>query len=156
MKKIDRLFVYDNIPGDRVFLNLYSLDRFPINRITYCQMGNREDLEKYISNKRIYYTSSEDITKLEEEGKTTVILAIEKKPVGLFAVADTLKDEAVGVVKSLKKEGLEVWMITGDNEGVARLSQEQVRGFLAEGTLSHGRRRPQRRECRCSTSLLSL
>ena len=66
MKKIDRLFVYDNIPGDRVFLNLYSLDRFPINRITYCQMGNREDLEKYISNKRIYYTSSEDITKLEE------------------------------------------------------------------------------------------
>ena len=62
-----------------------------------------------------------DIIKLENEGKTVVILALEGKPAGLLAVADTLKDESIESVKTLKKEGLEVWMITGDNERVARV-----------------------------------
>ncbi|MDO8601180.1 MAG: copper-translocating P-type ATPase [bacterium] len=61
-----------------------------------------------------------DIIKLEEEGKTVVILTADGKVKGILAVADTIKDGAVEVIKSLKKEGLEVWMITGDNERVAK------------------------------------
>ncbi|MBI2626299.1 MAG: heavy metal translocating P-type ATPase [Candidatus Nealsonbacteria bacterium] len=67
-----------------------------------------------------------DIVKLEEEGKTAVILAVGNRPKGIFGIADTLKDEAIGIVKSLKKEGLEVWMITGDNERVAKAIAGQV------------------------------
>jgi Cu+-exporting ATPase len=67
-----------------------------------------------------------DIAKLEDEGKTVVILALENRPVGLLAVADTLKDESREAVRVLKKEGLEVWMITGDNERVAQAIGRQV------------------------------
>lgn len=68
----------------------------------------------------------EDMVKLEEEGKTVVILAIENRVAGLLAVADTLKDESKKVVERLKKEGLDVWMITGDNERVAKAIAESV------------------------------
>lgn len=67
-----------------------------------------------------------DIVKLEEQGKTVVVLADSNKVKGLLAVSDTLKDESVKVVKTLRKEGLEVWMITGDNERVAHAIAEQV------------------------------
>jgi len=67
-----------------------------------------------------------DIVKLEEEGKTAMILSDGKRVAGILAVADTLKDEAVSTVRALKKEGLEVWLITGDNERVARAIANQV------------------------------
>ena len=68
----------------------------------------------------------EDIIKLESEGKTAVVLALGDKIKGLLAVADTLKEESKKAVEWLKKEGLEVWMITGDNERVARAIAKQV------------------------------
>ena len=68
----------------------------------------------------------EDIIKLESEGKTVVVLALGNKIKGLLAVADTLKEESKKAVTCLKKEGLEVWMITGDNERVARAIARQV------------------------------
>ena len=86
-------------------------------------VGNRKlikDLGKSLAD------FDKDIAKLEEEGKTAVILVVGGKVKGILAVADTLKDEAAEVVKSLKKEGLEVWMITGDNEKVARAIASQV------------------------------
>ncbi|MBI2042041.1 MAG: copper-translocating P-type ATPase [Candidatus Nealsonbacteria bacterium] len=67
-----------------------------------------------------------DIIKLEEEGKTAVILAVENRVVGILAVADTLKKEAREVIKSLREKGIEVWMITGDNERVARTIGQQL------------------------------
>lgn len=67
-----------------------------------------------------------NITQLETEGKTVVILALENKIKGLLAIADTLKDESKKAVKALKKEGVEVWMITGDNERVAQAVAKQV------------------------------
>ncbi len=68
----------------------------------------------------------EKIAKLEEEGKTVVILAVENEIKGLISVADTLKDTAKEAVEALKKEGLEVWMLTGDNERVAKAIASQV------------------------------
>lgn len=64
--------------------------------------------------------------KLEKEGKTVVVLVIDNKIRGLLAIADTLKDKALKTISSLKKEGLEVWMITGDNERVAQAIGQQV------------------------------
>lgn len=86
-------------------------------------IGNRELMKELgISLEHI----EKDIVKLEGEGKTAMILSAGDKPAGILAVADTLKDEAVGIVKLLKKEGLDVWLITGDNERVARAIGQQV------------------------------
>ena len=51
----------------------------------------------------------------EENGKTAVFVASKKEIIGLVAVADTLKENSKETVETLKKMGIEVVMITGDN-----------------------------------------
>ncbi|MCX6813121.1 MAG: heavy metal translocating P-type ATPase [Candidatus Azambacteria bacterium] len=60
------------------------------------------------------------INNLESEGKTLLFLADSRNLLGVIAVADTLKEKSVETVKLLGSLGLEVWMITGDNEKTAR------------------------------------
>ncbi len=65
-------------------------------------------------------------TMLQEKGKTTVYAAIHDQMLALVAIADKLKDTSVQAVESLKKMGLEVWMITGDKEVTAHAIAETV------------------------------
>jgi len=62
--------------------------------------------------------------RLEDEGKTAIHVAIDGRLAGLIGVADTLRPEAAEAVSELKRLGLEVAMLTGDNrrtaEAVAR------------------------------------
>ncbi len=60
------------------------------------------------------------IRDLQNNGKTVVMVADEKRPLGLIAVADTLKPEAREVVAGLHDYGLSVVMLTGDNRATAR------------------------------------
>ena len=64
--------------------------------------------------------------KLEEEGKTAVIVSYGKKIMGIIAVADTAKEFSKEAVEELKKMGKEVWMITGDNERTAKAVAKQL------------------------------
>lgn len=64
--------------------------------------------------------------KLESAGKTAMFVAIDGKPAGLIAVADTLKDNAIDAVSRLKKMGIRVAMITGDNKRTADAIAKQV------------------------------
>ena len=66
-----------------------------------------------------YEEVKEQISKLENEGKTVMLLAVDKKLVGLVAVADTIKETAKKGVEALQKKGIEVVMITGDNQRTA-------------------------------------
>src|SRR3990167_2291239 len=66
------------------------------------------------------------ISLLETQGKTVMYLAFEVEVLGAVAVADTVKDTSKDAVVQLKKLGLEVWMITGDNERTARAIANQV------------------------------
>ncbi len=59
------------------------------------------------------------IRSFEEMGKTVVILAVEKEILGLITIQDSLKDSAREAVKALRKMGIEVFMITGDNKATA-------------------------------------
>lgn len=61
----------------------------------------------------------EDLTKLEEQGKTVMILAEGSTVIGLIAVADTVKPTSREAVTRLKKQGLDVIMISGDNSRTA-------------------------------------
>jgi P-type Cu+ transporter len=74
------------------------------------------------------------IRRLEDEGKTVMILASEKEIIGLIAVADTIKESARETVKELRNRGIDAYMITGDNrrtaEAIAR--QAGITKVLAE------------------------
>ncbi len=59
------------------------------------------------------------IEKLEGEGKTVMMLAVNGGLTGLIAVADTVKESARQAVEVLQKKGIEVVMITGDNQRTA-------------------------------------
>lgn len=54
-----------------------------------------------------------------QEGKTPIYVALAGQPAGLIAVADTLKENSIQSVGKLKKLGLEVIMLTGDNRRTA-------------------------------------
>ncbi|WP_195780372.1 heavy metal translocating P-type ATPase [Priestia megaterium] len=60
-------------------------------------------------------TALEEMTNLEREGKTAMLVAVDGKYAGMLAVADTIKATSKEAVSRLKEMGLEVMMITGDN-----------------------------------------
>jgi Cu+-exporting ATPase len=66
------------------------------------------------------------VEKLEADGKTVMFAAVNGKLAGLIAVADTVKENAREAIAELKKIGLEVWMITGDNRRTAEAIGRQV------------------------------
>ncbi|MEI5943879.1 heavy metal translocating P-type ATPase [Bacillus albus] len=63
---------------------------------------------------------------LEREGKTAMLIAIDKEYAGIVAVADTVKDTSKAAIARLKKMGLDVVMITGDNTQTAQAIAKQV------------------------------
>jgi len=68
----------------------------------------------------------DEMRRLEDEGKTAMLVAVDGELLGLLAVADTLKEDAVAAVRELKALGLETVMITGDNQRTARAIARQV------------------------------
>ncbi|MGI8302635.1 heavy metal translocating P-type ATPase [Bacillus paranthracis] len=69
---------------------------------------------------------SKSMEELEREGKTAMLIAINKEYAGIVAVADTVKDTSKAAITRLKKMGLDVVMITGDNTQTAQAIAEQV------------------------------
>lgn len=74
------------------------------------------------------------LTRMEEQGKTAMILATKKEVLGLIGVADTVKETSREAVEMLTRMGIEVWMITGDNTRTAKAiaSQVGITNVLAE------------------------
>jgi P-type Cu+ transporter len=60
------------------------------------------------------------VKKLENKGKTVMVLCEGKKVLGMIAVADTLKKTSKIAIKQLQKMKIYVYMITGDNERTAK------------------------------------
>ena len=68
----------------------------------------------------------DEMRHLEDEGKTAMLVAVDGELLGLLAVADTLKDDAVVAVRELQALGLQTVMITGDNRRTAGAIARQV------------------------------
>jgi len=66
------------------------------------------------------------IERLEKEGKTVLIVAVDGKAVGLLAVSDTIKDHSRDAVKTLQEMGLKVVMLTGDTKRTAKAIAKQL------------------------------
>lgn len=62
---------------------------------------------------------ADDVSKLREEGKTVIYVAVDGKLAGLIAVADILKDDAFETVEKLRENGYKVIMLTGDHRRTA-------------------------------------
>lgn len=66
------------------------------------------------------------ISRFEDEGKTAMLMAVNQRLEAIIAVADTLKENSREAIAELSKMGLEVYMITGDNQRTARAIAGQV------------------------------
>jgi len=96
--------------------------------------GLIDDQEYYFGNRKLITDTlgleigkfERKLTRLEEQGKTAMILASKESILGIVAVADTVKDSSREAVELLKKMGIEVWMITGDNTRTAKAIASQV------------------------------
>ncbi|MEX2104581.1 MAG: heavy metal translocating P-type ATPase, partial [Bacilli bacterium] len=86
-------------------------------------VGTRKLMAKYNVNVE---TSMDEMIRLETEGKTAMLIAVDGQYAGLVAVADTIKETSKQAVTRLKELGLEVIMITGDNERTAKAIAMEV------------------------------
>ena len=105
--KLKNITSFKAIPGKGV--------RATISGKTY-HLGNLKLMQDLKIN-----TSSlnQKIESLEEEGKTVMVLT-DKKPLGIIAVADEIKEDSPEAIQNLENLGLTVYMITGDNERTAK------------------------------------
>lgn len=78
--------------------------------------------------------SLSNVQSLEEEGKTAMLVAIDGSFAGIVAVADTIKESSQAAVRRLQDLGIDVWMITGDNEHTAKFiaAEAGVNNVIAE------------------------
>ena len=80
-------------------------------------LGNTELMRKFSVPVEIY---SERPERLQNDGKTAVFLAVDGEPWAILGLADTLKETSAAAIRSLKSMGLNVVMLTGDNERTAK------------------------------------
>lgn len=80
-------------------------------------LGNQSFVTKNFAF--INFKIEKQLSYLEEEGKTLLFLAVQNKLWGVIAIVDQVKDSAQKAISDLKRLGLEVWLLTGDNEKTA-------------------------------------
>ncbi|WP_341284499.1 heavy metal translocating P-type ATPase [Priestia megaterium] len=75
------------------------------------------------------------IEKLQNKGKTIIIVGTAKSVLGIISVADTIRHTTVSALESLKQNGMQqIVMLTGDNEGTAKMiaSESRVDRYFAD------------------------
>jgi Cu+-exporting ATPase len=92
-----------------------------------------EDHAVLLGNRKLMGDRGIEVDELDQradglagEGKTPMYVAIDGRPAGLVAVADTIKPDSVAAIERLRSSGLEVVMITGDNQRTAQAIAQLV------------------------------
>ncbi|MFP9192275.1 heavy metal translocating P-type ATPase [Natronosalvus vescus] len=111
---VGNLEEFENVPGHGV--------RAETTRGTVV-VGRRKLLEDEGINPE---PAEETLLRLEYEGKTAIPVAVDGELLGVVAVADEIRESAKETVAALRKRGIEVVMLTGDNERTARAVAETV------------------------------
>lgn len=86
-------------------------------------VGNKMLMKDYAVTIGEYSKRADD---LESEGKTSMIVAVDKKIIGVVALADTLKDDSIQAIAEIKRMGIKTAILTGDNQRTAHAIAEQV------------------------------
>ena len=103
-----------SIPGQGVFANVDSFE-VAVGNLTF-MLNLGIDMKKFENT----------IDILSNEGKTPVFVAVDRKVVGLIAIADTIKYDAKETISKLKKLGIDVALLTGDNYKTARAIANKI------------------------------
>ena len=110
-------------------LNVGNFQAIPGHGVS-AELNNKKVLlgtRKLMSDNKINIAAWEEkIINLGNQGKTVIILAVDDEIAGVIAVADVLKKKSVEAVRALKKNNIEVWMLTGDNDRTARAVAAQA------------------------------
>jgi P-type Cu+ transporter len=87
-------------------------------------IGNR----KMVEASGILLTKSidEKLYVFEQEGKTAILVVIDNTLSGIIAISDTIKENTKEAINALKSKGMEVIMLTGDNEITAKAVSSKI------------------------------
>jgi Cu2+-exporting ATPase/Cu+-exporting ATPase len=69
---------------------------------------------------------TDDVSRLQSQGKTVVVITVQKSVIGMIAISDTIKEQAVAAIDNLHTLGVKVIMLTGDNAKTAQYIAKQV------------------------------
>ena len=94
-----------------------------VNQVTYF-VGNRKLMEENSISISEGLTST--ATRLQEEAKTVVYFSNQSTALALIAIADNIKATSRAAIQSLRAKGIDVYMLTGDNEQTAKAVARQV------------------------------
>ena len=85
-------------------------------------LGNR----KLLIENNIGNINEELIHKYELEGKTTILLADKDNLIAFITIADVIREESIQLIEKLRKEKIETYMLTGDNERTAKVIAKKL------------------------------
>jgi Cu+-exporting ATPase len=111
---LDEVVSFDSITGEGV--HGLVADRQVL-------VGNTRLLQRFGIDPR---SLAPDVAALAADGKTPILVAVDGRPAGVVAVADTIKDGSLAAIAALRSRGIEVVMMTGDNRATAAAIARQV------------------------------
>ena len=121
--------VYDEAKEKNV--ELYDVKKF-LSISGRGVIGEVEEKKYLLGNKKLLIDNGisnlheEEIHKYELEGKTTILLADEKKLIAFITLADVVRNESIELIEKLKKENIKTYMLTGDNERTAKVIAKKL------------------------------
>jgi P-type Cu+ transporter len=99
----------------------------------YGLYGEIRNYKLFVGNRKLMEINGIDfkdnlstVQELEEKGNTVMFVGSKKKLLGVICVSDTVKDSSKEAITKLKKMGISVYMITGDNERTAKAIAREV------------------------------
>ena len=121
--------VYDEAKEKNV--ELYDVKKF-LSISGRGVIGEIEEKKYLLGNKKLLLDNGisnlheEEIHRYELEGKTTILLADEKKLIAFITLADVVRNESIKLIEKLKKENIKTYMLTGDNERTAKVIAKKL------------------------------
>ena len=112
--QLEEVKEFENIPGYGVKAR-YEGETYLIGN-SKLMKENSIDIERAL----------EDEEKLEKDGNSILFVAKENILIALMGVKDTIKENAIEVIEKLKKQNIEIVMLTGDNEKTARVIADKI------------------------------
>ena len=121
LRKLDMFSVrsFNSVTGEGV---TGTLEDTPVGDVEVI-VGNKKIMDRYKIDIDIHL---EEGAKLFDEGKTVIYVAAKDTYIGMIAIADKVRESSKAVIEELKNIGIDVIMLTGDNERTARAIAKEV------------------------------